>query len=100
MEKLANNSTKNTKRTISFGSIITLLFLITNISVYGQETSYEDGKKYILGGLEVTGLESINAQTVKTYTGLRVGQEITLPGEEISAIISKAFAISKFLSIA
>ena len=99
MEKLANNSTKNAKRAISFGSIITILFLFTNLTALGQETSYEDGKKYILGGLEVTGLESFNEQTVKTYTGLRVGQPITLPGEEISAIINKLWGLELFSDI-
>lgn len=64
-----------------------------------QETSYEDGKKYILGGLEVTGLQSYNEQTVKTYTGLRVGQPITLPGEQISAIINKLWGLELFTDI-
>jgi len=64
-----------------------------------QDISYEDGKKYVLGGIEVTGLQSYNEQTVKTYTGLRVGQPITLPGEQISAIINKLWGLELFTSI-
>ncbi|MCL5245810.1 outer membrane protein assembly factor BamA [Cellulophaga sp. 20_2_10] len=99
MEKLANNSTNTTKRTITFGSIITIFFLFTNLVAFAQETSYEDGKKYILGGIKITGVQSYNEQTVKTFTGLRVGQPLTLPGEEISAVINKLWGLELFSDI-
>lgn len=49
-----------------------------------------------MGGLEVTGLKSYNEQTVKTYTGLRVGQPITIPGEQISEILKKLWGLELF----
>ncbi|MEN1784812.1 MAG: POTRA domain-containing protein, partial [Bacteroidota bacterium] len=64
--------------------------------IQAQEVSLETAKTYILGGLEVTGLQSYNEQTVKTYTGLRVGQPITIPGEEISGIIKKLWGLELF----
>ncbi|MEM9075612.1 MAG: POTRA domain-containing protein [Bacteroidota bacterium] len=64
-----------------------------------QDTSFENGKTYILGGLSVTGLESYNEQTVKTYTGLRVGQPITVPGDEISAVIKKLWGLELFSDV-
>jgi outer membrane protein insertion porin family len=78
--------------------ITTLLFLIT-IQATAQELSYDDGKSYILGGIEVTGLQSYNEQTVKTYTGLRVGQPIIVPGEQISAVINKLWGLELFSAI-
>ncbi|WP_300026260.1 POTRA domain-containing protein [uncultured Maribacter sp.] len=78
--------------------LTTLLFLITFIAA-AQDPSYEDGKSYILGGLDVTGLQSYNEQTVKTYTGLRVGQPITLPGEQISEVIKKLWGLELFSEI-
>lgn len=78
--------------------LTTLLFFFTLIAA-AQETSYEDGKSYILGGLDVTGLQSYNEQTVKTYTGLRVGQPITLPGEQISEVIKKLWGLELFSEI-
>ncbi|WP_298473476.1 POTRA domain-containing protein [uncultured Maribacter sp.] len=100
MEKLANNSTRKTKKVIFLTPLLTTLFIIIASLTFGQDTpSYEDGKKYILGGLEVTGLQSYNEQTVKTYTGLRVGQPITLPGEQISAIINKLWGLELFSEI-
>ncbi len=99
MEKLANNSTSGIKKLISLELTLTLLLLFTTLFTTAQDVSYEEGKKYILGGLEVTGLESYNEQTVKTYTGLRVGQPITVPGEQISAIINKLWGLELFTDI-
>ena len=99
MEKLANNSPSGMKKFMSLELFITLLFLIFTSLANAQDTSYEDGKQYILGGLEVTGLQSYNEQTVKTYTGLRVGQPITVPGDEISAVINKLWGLELFTDI-
>ena len=87
------------KRFMSLEPLFTffLLFIVTITSA--QDVSYEDGKKYVLAGLEVTGLQSYNEQTVKTYTGLRVGQPITLPGEQISEIINKLWGLELFTAI-
>ena len=86
-------------RFISLNRFITILLLLITIKATSQEISYEDGKNYILGGIEVTGLQSYNEQTVKTYTGLRVGQPIILPGEQISAVINKLWGLELFSSI-
>ncbi|WP_276167979.1 BamA/OMP85 family outer membrane protein [Zobellia alginiliquefaciens] len=86
-------------RFISFEPFITLLLIFATTFCSAQELSFEDGKKYILGGIEVTGLQSYNEQTVKTYTGLRVGQPITLPGDEISGIINKLWGLELFKNI-
>ncbi len=100
MEKLANNSSSGVKRFIPLQLTCTLLLFFTSLFSIAQDVSYQDGKKYILGGLEVTGLQSYNEQTVKTYTGLRVGQPITLPGEQISEVINKLWGLELFTDIA
>ncbi len=87
------------KRFISFEPLFTILLLLITTFTAAQELSFEDGKRYILGGLEVTGLQSYNEQTVKTYTGLRVGQPITIPGDEISGVINKLWGLELFRDI-
>ena len=77
---------------------ILLLLSFTNY-LNAQETSFDKGKKYILGGIEVTGVKGYNEQTVITYTGLRTGQEITVPGEQISEVISKLWGLNLFSDI-
>lgn len=84
---------------MSCGPLLILLTLLHTAIGSAQGVSYDDGQKYILGGLTVTGLKSYNEQTVKTYTGLREGQVITLPGEEISAIINKLWGLELFSDI-
>ena len=78
--------------------LLVLAFLLSYQSA-AQDISYENGKKYILAGLEVTGLQSYNEQTVKTYTGLREGQPITIPGDEISQIINKLWSLELFTDV-
>jgi len=90
-----NNSVRGLKK-ITLLSKILLIFLAIPQTNLAQDTSLETAKKYILGGLEVTGLQSYNEQTVKTYTGLRIGQPITIPGEEISSIIKKLWGLELF----
>lgn len=88
------------KKFISLEFLLTLLFIFTTMhSIAQDDTSYANGKKYVLGGLEVTGLQSYNEQTVKTYTGLRVGQPITIPGEQVSAVINKLWSLELFTNI-
>ncbi|MCR9265074.1 MAG: outer membrane protein assembly factor BamA [Flavobacteriaceae bacterium] len=99
MEKLANNSVKGRQNSIlQYLKLLLPLLFFTGQS-FAQETSFEDGKQYILGGLTVTGLQSYNEQTVKTYTGLRVGQPITVPGDEISAVIKKLWSLELFSDV-
>lgn len=97
MEKRANNLTKGTTNFILSALIIPLLLLSTQ--GMAQETSFEEGKQYILGGLTVTGLQSYNEQTVKSYTGLRVGQPIKVPGDQISAVIKKLWGLDLFSNV-
>ncbi|WP_431163245.1 BamA/OMP85 family outer membrane protein [Flagellimonas beolgyonensis] len=101
MEKQANNSTKVTENLISIylRLFLSAAFLVLSGQGFAQETSFEDGKQYILGGLSVTGLQSYNEQTVVTYTGLRVGQPIKVPGDEISAVIKKLWSLELFSNV-
>ena len=80
-------------------SVFIILVLFFNHKAIAQETTFDKGKKYTLGGIEVTGVKSYNEQTVITYTGLRVGQQITIPGEQISESISKLWKLGLFSDI-
>ncbi|WP_297791970.1 POTRA domain-containing protein [uncultured Eudoraea sp.] len=84
---------------ISLELLILLILLLFTTFSFAQETSYGTGKKYILGGIEVIGLQSYNEQTVKTFTGLREGQPITLPGDQISEVIKKLWDLELFSDI-
>lgn len=68
-------------------------------SAIAQDNNLEQGKIYTLGEIEVTGLKTFSPQTVVAYTGLRTGQQLQIPGEEISAVISKLWKLELFSDI-
>ena len=82
-----------------------LLPLILCVVLFGltqtnaQENTYDKGKFYELGEITVTGVKSFSPQTVVAYTGLKKGQRIQIPGEEISATINKLWKLELFSDI-
>ncbi len=99
MEKRANNLFSDHPASVSLRTLLLALALLFTLQTFGQELSYQDSQTYVLGGLEVTGLQSYNEQTVKTYTGLREGQPITVPGDQISDIIKKLWDLELFSDV-
>ena len=95
MEKRANNSLF--KPLFNFW-VLGLVLFWTSFS-YAQTESFVKGKSYILDSISVRGIKTFNAQTVISYSGLRKGQEISLPGEEVSAVISKLWGLDLFSDI-
>jgi outer membrane protein insertion porin family len=64
-----------------------------------ERVSFDQGTKYILADVDVTGKISFNKQTVVTFAGLEKGQMITVPGEEISNAIKKLGKLGLFSEI-
>ena len=95
MEKLINK-----KNSLTFSKYLTILTVaLLSFNSVAQETSYVKGNEYVLKEVSVSGLKNFNEQTVITYTGLKEGQKIRIPGEEISAIISKLWKLDLFSDI-
>jgi outer membrane protein insertion porin family len=81
----------------SIKALLTLLFLGSFSQIKAQErVPYDQGKKYILADVVLTNKISFNDQTVVTFAGLSKGQEITIPGEEISSAIKKLGKLGLF----
>lgn len=95
MEKRANNSLF--KPLFNFW-VLGLVLFWTSFS-YAQTEGFVKGKSYILDSISVRGIKTFNSQTVISYSGLRKGQEISLPGEEVSAVISKLWGLDLFSDI-
>ncbi|HEX8015184.1 MAG TPA: POTRA domain-containing protein, partial [Flavobacterium sp.] len=78
--------------------IVLTLFILGSFSqIKAQERiPFDQGKKYILAKVSVVGKISFNEQTVVTFSGLQKGQEITVPGEEISGAIKKLGKLGLF----
>lgn len=50
---------------------------------------YSQPKQYRIGGINVTGTNFLDPNALISVTGLKVGDEITVPGEDISRAIQK-----------
>lgn len=81
----------------SIKAVLTLLILGSFSQVKAQDkVPFDQGKKYILADVVLTNKISFNDQTVVTFAGLVKGQEITVPGEEISSAIKKLGKLGLF----
>ena len=94
MEKQAN---KSNKFLISIW-FIGILFFVKNFT-YAQTNDFVKGKTYILDSISVSGIKTFNEQTVISYSGLTVGEKIKVPGEKVSAMINKLWALELFSDI-
>ena len=95
MEKRANNSHHK-----SYYSYFLLgLFLLLGYFNYAQTEGFIKGRTYVVDSIKVSGLKSFNAQTVISYSGLRKGQKISVPGEQVSEIINKLWGLELFSDI-
>lgn len=56
----------------------------TNFSI-----NYENSKTYILAGLEVSGIRFLDTEVLKNLSGLNVGEEITVPGDQVTSALRK-----------
>ena len=83
------------KKSIQLFFTIILFGSITKTAAQ-ERVPFDQGKKYILGDVAVTGKISFNKQTVVTFAGLEKGQNITVPGEEISNAIKKLGKLGLF----
>ena len=91
LEKQVNNF-----RSIIYKTIIVLL--LASGMIYSQDV-YRKGGTYVIDTITVVGLENFSDRTVVTYSGLREGQSIQMPGEEISAILKKLWNLELFSNV-
>lgn len=99
MEKQASNSPKAVIKTAFQLPIFTLLFLLITTISKAQDVSLANGKQYTLGKIEVTGTTTYSKSTIISYTGLRKGELIYLPGDKISRVVKKLWDLGLFKDI-
>ena len=95
MIKFNNITSKKT----SIKIIMIMFFCIYSINVFSQVEGFVSGKEYILDSISIKGLKNFNNQTVISYSGLKLGQKIFLPGEETGLIIRKLWKLELFSDI-
>ena len=99
LEKQVNNLTKlmHLKTFTKYLLFTSLLF--SCIFIQAQDLTYNQGKKYTIAEITVSGKTTFSEQTIIAYSGLRKDQEVTIPGEEISNAIKKLWNSNLFNNI-
>lgn len=97
MNKLANKTLQ--LRTYFKQLLLFILFISFGSNLQAQEISFENGKKYTIGDISIKGNTHFGAQTIVTYSGLRKGDDIFIPGEKISNAIKKLWKSNLFSDI-
>ncbi len=81
-----------------FKIYIGFIFILTSTISYSQN-SYNKGGYYVLDTIVVSGLKNFSDKTVVAYSGLRKGQNIQVPGEEISNVLKKLWNLELFSDV-
>ena len=69
--------------------LLIALFLIISNGALAQQNEFNTGVKYIIEDITVSGNTNFSPQTVVTFSGLRKGEQVTIPGEKISNALKK-----------
>ncbi len=76
------------------------IFLLgTKLSQAQSLDKFVKGKLYTIDSISVSGIKTFSDQTVISYSQLRKGQKINIPGDEISSIIKKLWNLQLFSDI-
>ncbi len=77
--------------------LVLLFFSVSCLNIQAQ--NLDTSKKYTIAEITVLGNTSFGEQTIINFSGLRKGQEINIPGEEIGSAIKKLWGTKLFNNI-
>ena len=98
MEKRADSFLNN--YLFKTGLFLCSIFLLgTKLSQAQSLDKFVKGKLYTIDSISVSGIKTFSDQTVISYSQLRKGQKINIPGDEISSIIKKLWNLQLFSDI-
>ena len=87
----------------SFIPFVTALYSFLfwgNFTLQAQNLEeFQKGKLYTIDTIMVSGIKTFSNQTVISYSQLRKGQKINIPGDEISSVINKLWNLQLFSDI-
>ncbi|WP_298341671.1 outer membrane protein assembly factor BamA [uncultured Algibacter sp.] len=97
--KQVNNLVKITSISTFLKYCFALIFFISYFNLSAQNSNFSTGKKYTIGEISVAGNTTFSEKTIITYSGLRKGSEVTIPGEDIGKAIKKLWNSKLFSDI-
>jgi outer membrane protein insertion porin family len=83
--------------------IVALSMFMAGILLNAQEKqevyNYADESEYIIGGVTVSGIRYLDLNALIGISGLRVGQEITIPGDAVTNAVKKLWQQGLFSDV-
>lgn len=89
---------KGTKTTF-LAIFLTLLSLALNAQEKQEIVDYLSAEDYIIGGLTVTGIKFLDINALIGISGLRVGQQVTIPGDAVTTAVQKLWQQGLFSDV-
>lgn len=83
-------------------SVLVLLFtgnILNGQIQIGSSIDYANPKPYRIGGITVVGAEFTDVQAIKLFSGLQEGNEVMIPGDQITDAIRKLWKQKLFTDI-
>ncbi|MFP4663038.1 MAG: outer membrane protein assembly factor BamA [Bacteroidales bacterium] len=88
-----------------FFSIVVLVSItsasLAQVSLTDELTkiNYDNPKEYVIGGVEVTGINHLDHSVIIHLSGLQVGDTISVPGEEITSAVENLWEQGLFSDV-
>lgn len=84
--------------------ILTFFLVLFTSQVFSQSKDYEvidytSSDQYYIQNIEVTGVKYLDKEILSNLSGLRVGQRITIPGEQITKAINNLWSQGLFSDV-
>ncbi|MDT0558902.1 outer membrane protein assembly factor BamA [Ichthyenterobacterium sp. W332] len=99
MEKQANNLLNITSLNTYYKLLFILLIFTLSANLSAQEVNYNSGTKYTIGEIKVAGNTNFGESTIISFSRLKKGDVIQIPGEKLSNAIKKLWGTNLFSSI-
>ena len=89
---------KRIKR-IFIAIFLALLSLSLNAQEKQEIVDYMNSDDYIIGGVTVTGVRFLDTNALIGISGLRIGQEVTIPGDAVTTAVQKLWQQGLFSDV-
>jgi len=102
LRKTLKYNLPNTRAILFALSVIASLFVAPSLQAQvelGTTIDYAEPRKMKVAGITVMGAEYTDAQAILLFCGLKVGQEIMIPGDEIADALRKLWKNQLFSAI-
>jgi outer membrane protein insertion porin family len=82
-------------------TIVSLVLITFNINAQEENgvVDYMSPEDYILGGITISGIKFLDSNALIGISGLRIGEEITIPGEKPSLAVKKLWEQGLFSDV-